>query len=111
MNQVTLDPHGEMLMQQYRELLPTLEEVAKKAYDSKLENITALYLPFWTFDSYTITSYIDELHYPTGGGNIYSRYFKGVWGHNFDDLVIFASDRIQTRGLKIHDGIVIRKIQ
>lgn len=33
MNQVTLDPHGEMLMQQYRELLPTLEEVAKKAYD------------------------------------------------------------------------------
>jgi ribosomal protein S27E len=69
--------------------------VAKKAYDSKLENITALYLPFWTFDSYTITSYIDELHYNTGGGNIYSRYFKGVWGHNFDDLVIFASDRIR----------------
>ena len=35
MNQVTLDPHGEMLMQQYRELLPTLEEVAKKAYENR----------------------------------------------------------------------------
>ena len=26
-HQLKLDPHGEMLMQQYRELLPTLEEL------------------------------------------------------------------------------------
>lgn len=32
-HQLKLDPHGEMLMQQYRELLPTLEELGKKAYD------------------------------------------------------------------------------
>ena len=32
-NGVTLDPHGEALMQQYRELLPTLEQLAKEAYD------------------------------------------------------------------------------
>ena len=32
-NQVTLDAHGEMLLQQYRELRPTLEQLAKEAYD------------------------------------------------------------------------------
>lgn len=32
-NNVTLDSHGEALMQQYRELLPTLEQLAKEAYD------------------------------------------------------------------------------
>ena len=30
---VKLDPHGEMLLQQYRELLPTLESLAKEASD------------------------------------------------------------------------------
>ena len=32
-NSVTLDAHGEALLQQYRELLPTLEQLAKDAYD------------------------------------------------------------------------------
>lgn len=32
-NQVKLDPHGIALMQQFRELLPTLEQLGKKAYD------------------------------------------------------------------------------
>ena len=32
-NQVTLDAHGEMLLQQFRELRPTLEQLAKDAYD------------------------------------------------------------------------------
>ena len=33
MDKVILDPHGEMLMQQYRDLVPTLEQLAKNAYD------------------------------------------------------------------------------
>ena len=32
-NQVTLDAHGEMLLQQFRELRPTLEQLAQEAYD------------------------------------------------------------------------------
>ena len=32
-NYVTLDAHGEALLQQYRELCPTLEQLAKEAYD------------------------------------------------------------------------------
>ena len=32
-NQVTLDAHGEMLLLQFRELRPTLEELAQEAYD------------------------------------------------------------------------------
>ena len=33
MDNVTLNPHSEALLQQYRELLPTLEQMAQKAYD------------------------------------------------------------------------------
>ena len=33
MDKIILDPHGEALLQQYRELVPTLEQIAKKAYD------------------------------------------------------------------------------
>ena len=33
MDNITLNPHSEALMQQYRELLPTLEQMAQKAYD------------------------------------------------------------------------------
>jgi len=69
--------------------------VDKKVYNFELENLTALYLPFWTFDSYTIASYIEEIWYATIGGNSYSKYFKGVWGHTFDDLVILASDKFR----------------
>ena len=32
-HQVNLDPHGEMLLQHYRQLLPTLEKLAKESYD------------------------------------------------------------------------------
>lgn len=32
MDNVKLDPHGEALLQQYRELVPMLEQMAKKAY-------------------------------------------------------------------------------
>ena len=32
-NNVKLDPHGEALLQRYRELLPSLEDISKKAYD------------------------------------------------------------------------------
>lgn len=32
-NNVKLDPHGEALLRQYRELRPTLEQLAKEAYD------------------------------------------------------------------------------
>ena len=33
---IKLDPHGELLLQQYRELLPTLDQLAEKAYDQLL---------------------------------------------------------------------------
>ena len=32
-NQVKLDPHGELLLRQYRELLPTLDKLAKESYE------------------------------------------------------------------------------
>lgn len=35
-NQVILDPHGEMLLRQFRQLQPTLENLAKESYDIML---------------------------------------------------------------------------
>ena len=66
--------------------------VSQKVARSKLENIVGIYLPFWTFDAQTVTSYLGAVFdvekepapYVTGFSNRY-----------FDDLVIYASDRIR----------------
>lgn len=69
--------------------------ISKKLLNCKLENTVGIYLPFITFDAYTITSYIAEIVYSGANeGRAYSKYFKGVFGHTFDDIVIFASKKI-----------------
>jgi len=85
----------EMTQQCFINFLNRKKFVSKKVYDCKLENITGVYLPFWTFDAYTISSYLAKLYYYSVGGESYHRYFKGVWGHTFDDIVIFASEKIR----------------
>ena len=77
----------EMAEQYYTNFLRRKHCVSKKIYDCKLDNLVGIYLPFWTFDSYTISSYLTEI--------VYSRYdvkyYKGVFGYTFDDIVVFAS--------------------
>ena len=60
--------------------------------DSKLENLTGIYLPFWTFDALTVSSFTAH-YYVTK--NV-KQYFSGIWNQNFDDLMIFASDKYRT---------------
>ena len=60
----------------------------KGVADSKLENLIGIYIPFWTFDALTVSSfsafyYIGKL----------KNYFYGTWNKDFDDMIIFASDK------------------
>ncbi|MBR6960510.1 MAG: hypothetical protein IKH76_08545 [Clostridiales bacterium] len=86
----------EMAEQCFMNFLRRKHCVSKKIYNCKLENLVGIYLPFWTFDAYTITSYITEM--------VYSRdcvkYYKGVFGYTFDDIVIFASAKYRNPYIK-----------
>ncbi len=63
----------------------------KGVLDCKLENVVGIYLPFWTFDAYTASSYT-AYRYIVGKEN--NEQFTGSWYQGFDDIPIFASDRI-----------------
>ena len=70
---------------------------SKKVFGCKLENVIGIYLPFWTYDTLSVSSY--EAHtYETK----YTprQYFRGVMTQYFDDLVIYGSDKIRNQNIK-----------
>ena len=70
---------------------------SKKVYGCKLENVIGIYLPFWTYDTLSVSAY-DAHTYETK----YTprQYFKGVMTQFFDDLVIYGSDKIRNQNIK-----------
>ena len=64
----------------------------KKALNCRLENVVGIYLPFWTYDAYTASTY-DALR--NNGINQNSDHVTGNWYQYIDDVVIFASDRLR----------------
>ena len=66
--------------------------ITKKVRDSRLENVVGIYLPFMTFDTYTVSSYYA---YNDNYQNVSEKYVTGVWNQYIDDVIIFASDRIR----------------
>ena len=62
--------------------------VKKGVLDCKLEKVVGIYLPYWTFDALTASAYTG--HYPNTKD--YATYY---WYQNFDDVLIFASDRLR----------------
>ncbi|MBR2549945.1 MAG: TFIIB-type zinc ribbon-containing protein [Clostridiales bacterium] len=60
----------------------------KGVVDSKLENLVGIYIPFWTFDALTVSNF--TAFYYVGK---LKNYFSGIWNQNFDDLIVFASDK------------------
>ena len=65
--------------------------VDKKVFNCKLEKIVGIYIPYWTFDAITASTYCAQ---KTGK---YERgeYVTANWYQTFDDLALFASDRIR----------------
>ena len=75
----------------------TRRTASKKVYGCKLENVVGIYLPFWTYDTLSVSAY-DAHTYETK----YTprQYFKGVMTQFFDDLVIYGSDKIRNQNIK-----------
>jgi hypothetical protein len=80
----------EMAQQCFTNFLSNKVLVRSGVVGSKLENITGMYLPFWTFDSLTVSSYQATHTTPIGETK-----YAGVWNNYFDDLTVNASDRIR----------------
>ena len=64
--------------------------VPKKVYNCKLENLTGVYLPFWTFDAYTASCYSGSFRKDP---NSELEMITSNWYENVDDIVVFASNR------------------
>lgn len=82
----------DLAQQHFTNYLKSKTLVKKGATDSILENITGLYLPFWTYDALAISYY--HAHHD-GGKNMPSYNYQGVLNQFYDDIVIYGSDRIR----------------
>ena len=73
--------------------------VPKLVQQCKLENFVGLYLPFWTFDTDTVSSYIAKIgfeHTDSDGDTYYTyKKYKGVRNEVIDDMVVYASDKVK----------------
>ena len=74
--------------------------IPKAALNSRLENFIGVYLPFWTFDTDTVSSYIAKIgfeHSDSEGGTYYTyKKYKGVRNQFIDDMVVYGTDKIRS---------------
>ncbi len=72
--------------------------VPKGVRSVKLENFVGLYLPFWTFDADTVSSYIAKIgfeHTDSDGDTYYTyKKYKGVRNQFIDDMIVYATDKV-----------------
>ena len=66
--------------------------VPKKAYNCKLENLTPVYLPFWTFDALTASCYEGSFRREPGAE---LEMITSNWYENVDDIVVCASGKVR----------------
>ena len=70
---------------------------SKKVYGCKLENIVGIYLPFWTYDTLSVSYYFAH----TVETNRTPRQnLRGVLNQFYDDLVIYGSDKVRHPHIK-----------
>ena len=73
--------------------------VPKGVFSVKLENLVGLYLPFWTYDTATVSSYIAKIGYKhtDKDGDTYYTYksYRGVRNQFIDDMIVFATDKVR----------------
>ena len=88
----------------FREFVKKHRYVPKAVKECKLDNLVGLYLPFWTFDTKTISSYDAHIEYrqTDNNGNTYYTYrsFLGIWNQFIDDMVVYATDRVKNPSIK-----------
>ena len=64
--------------------------VNKKVFDCKLEQVVGFYVPYWTFDTYTVSYYYAYRDLGTAGYD----HINGNWYQYINDVAVFASDRL-----------------
>ena len=73
--------------------------VPKGVFNVKLDNFIGLYLPFWTYDTDTVSSYVAQIGYAhkDSDGDTYYTYkkYKGVRNQFIDDMIVYATDKVQ----------------
>ena len=66
--------------------------VNKKVFNCQLENVVGIYVPYWTFDTYTASYYYA---YRDLGMNAGYDHINGTWYQYIDDIPVFATDRLR----------------
>ena len=61
----------------------------KKALNCKLENIVGIYLPFWTFDTFTASTYNARRY---NGQEAHSDHVTGDWYEIIDDVLVCRTE-------------------
>ncbi|MCR4767140.1 MAG: hypothetical protein K5875_04195 [Saccharofermentans sp.] len=82
----------EQAHQLFRNYMNRKHCVTKKVRASELENLVGIYLPFWTYDAYTVSTFVAN---QGSRGYEAKKYYKGVWNHYFDDITVFASNKFR----------------
>lgn len=87
----------------FRDFVKKKRYVPKAVKECELENLAGLYLPFWTFDTDTISSYEAwigfDLFDKNGNKHHESHRFKGVCNQSVDDMVVYATDKVQNSSI------------
>lgn len=83
----------EMTQQCFVDFLMRKRLLLKGVTDCRLENISGVYLPFWTFDTGTVTDYVIDTNYNIPEGYTKPQRFTGIFYDSFDDIIVFASDK------------------
>ena len=96
---VKLDPHGEMLLRQYRELQPTLDKLAKESYDILLRVLReqGIYVTAIEYRVKTEKSLIGKLE------------LKGAKYKSIDDITDLVGLRVITFYIDDVDKVVFAK--
>jgi Zn finger protein HypA/HybF involved in hydrogenase expression len=73
--------------------------VPRGVFNVKLDNFIGIYLPFWTYDTDTVSSYVASIGYKhkDSDGDTYYTYkkYKGVRNQFIDDMIVYATDKVQ----------------
>ena len=82
----------EMAHQIFKDYIKKCWAVPKKVYDCKLENLTGVYLPFWTYDSLTASRYSAFFRKEP---NAQLEMIERDWFEYVDDIVVCASAKVK----------------
>ena len=81
----------EMAQQIFMDYIKKCYAVPKKVFNCKLENLTPVYLPFWTFDAYTASCYEGSFRKDSDSE---LEIITSNWYENVNDIIVCASGRI-----------------